>query len=532
MPVPIADQADTAREWASRRLVDLWVCYADGFSVEDGQALAAGLRSTQHDGAHVAVVGRLGAASSAAGSGPRGSIPEALLAVADLVEEGPAPPSPGAVTEAARELGLEDARRIGVLGTSLESLEAGHRAGAALVIGVTADAHHRRRLLGGQPDAIVGASTFASEDARRWGSRRRHRQRVLLNPGPTVVSDRIHRAMGGPDLCHREPEYSEIAERIEQYLLEAVEAPTGWRAVLLAGSGTSAMEAMVAASVRPDRRLLVVRNGTYGDRLALMAERHGIDHQDIEAEHWRPVDPRAVAAALDADELIDAVALVHHETTTGLLNPVAAVADVAHQRGRLVAVDAISALGAEEPVLGAGGIGFVAGTSNKCLQGLPGIAFVLLSPGAQVRAREARPKSLYLDLANYLAAAERGAPPFTPAIPAAYGLQAALEELMDEGPLERRQRYRDRMAHLDEAMDRLGLVPVVDVPDRSATVRAYPLPQGISYPELHDRLKAAGYVIYAGQGSGAAGQFRVCVLGEINPAALDGFIRELEAILA
>jgi 2-aminoethylphosphonate-pyruvate transaminase len=521
--MPIAERPDTARQWASQRLVGLWLCYADGLAAGDVDGVAAGLAAARADGARIGIV---------AGPGVPAAVRHALEATADLVLEGPRPPSPRAISEAAVSLGLEDARRTGVLGATLDALEAGHRAGATAIVGLApVESTDRQALLAGQPDLIVEPGGLAAADAQRWGSRRPLRQLVLLNPGPTVVSDRVHRAIGGPDLCHREPEYTALAEGIERRLLRVAEAPAGWRAVLLAGSGTSAMEAMVAASVRPGKRLLVVRNGTYGDRLATMAERHGIEHVSAEAEHWQPVDPSAVAEALDADPDIDAVAVVQHETTTGLLNPLAVIAAVARTRGRLLAVDAISALGAEELPLAEGGIDFVAGTANKCLQGLPGMAFVLLSPAAQARAREARPRSLYLDLANYLAAADRGAPPFTPSIPAAYGLEAALDELLDEGTAARRARYRARMAHLDEALEHLGLAPVVAAPHRSATVRSYRLPAGISYPDLHDRLKAVGYVIYAGQGSAAADQFRVCLLGEIGIGVVDGFVAELRAIL-
>ena len=154
-----------------------------------------------------------------------------------------------------------------------------------------------------------------------------HRERVLLNPGPAVVSDRIHRAVAGPDLCHREPEYSEMFARIREKLFRVAGVSRDWELALIAGSGTAAMEAMVGASVREGRRLLVCRNGVYGDRLATIAERLGIETVAVRAAQTEPIDPAAVAAALDADPTIDAVAVVHHETTTGLLNPVHEIAD-------------------------------------------------------------------------------------------------------------------------------------------------------------------------------------------------------------
>ena len=520
--MPLADTASTAHAWATRRAIDVWVVHVDGFTTSDAAELAQALAVVKADGARVALVGE---------SPVRDHDP--LYGVADGLVVAPGAPDARWMLAAAWDVGATDVRRVGVLGAAVPALIAGHCAGSGAVVGVAPVASDlRRRLLAGQPDVIVGAEDLARLVAERWGSRRAHRERVLLNPGPTVVSDRVHRAISGPDLCHREVEYQDIAARVRAGLLRAANAPDGWEAVLLAGSGTAAMEAMVGGAVRPGRKLLVVRNGTYGDRLAMMAERTGIDHADVISSHTTPVSADAVAAALDADPAIDAIAVVHHETTTGLLNPVTALASLARDRGVLLAVDAISSLGAEELSLADGGIDVVAGTANKCLHGLPGVSFVLLSPKAIERVRAAVPRSLYLDLAGYLAAAKRGSVPFTPAVPAVYALDAALEELFDGGPTFRRQLYRSRMAFLDGELRRLGLEPPVAPEHRSVSVRAVPLPAGVTYAELHDTLKAAGYVVYAGQGSAAANQFRVCALGTVGIDALRGFIEELESVIA
>jgi len=519
--MPIADTADTARSWATDRAIDVWVVLMDGLTPTDTAALAAAFGALKSDGARVALVGE---------SPIRDHDP--LYAVADGLVVAPTPPDARWLMAAAWDVGADDVRRVGVLGADVVGLRAAHCAGAGAVVGVApVGSELRRELLAGQPDVIIAADALAAVDAERWGSARSHRQRVLLNPGPTVVSDRVHRAIAGPDLCHREPEYQVIVRRVQDRLLDVAGVSLDWQAVLIAGSGTSAMEAMTGGAVRPGRTLLIVRNGTYGDRLATMADRAGIAHVDVTSSHITPASPTEVAAVLAARPDVDAIAVVHHETTTGLLNPVAELAAVARDHGVLMAVDAISSFGAEELRLIDGGIDLVAGTANKCLHGLPGVSFVLLSPAGIARARETRPRSLYLDLAGYLAAAERGSVPFTPAVPAVYALDAALEELLDEGPASRRAMYRARMAFLDTEFARLGLEPVVAPKDRSSSVRAVPLPEGVPYPVLHDTLKAAGYVIYAGQGSSATEQFRVCALGAIGIDALRGFIAELRAVV-
>jgi 2-aminoethylphosphonate-pyruvate transaminase len=265
--------------------------------------------------------------------------------------------------------------------------------------------------------------------------------------------------------------------------------------------------------------------------LATIADRLGIQMVSVRAAQTQPIDPGAVAAALDADATIDAVAVVHHETTTGLLNPVGEIGAVARARGVPVIVDAISSLGAEELNLSDSGIDMVACTSNKCLHGLPGAAFVLLSPEGAARAAEAPPRSLYLDITGYLEAQRKSTVPFTPAVPAIYGLEAALDELLDEGVLHRHESYLARVAFLDDAFARLGLDPLVAAGDRSSSVRSLRLPAGVSYEYLHDAVKRDGYVIYAGLGEAARTTFRVCTLGALEVEVLAGFIASLERAL-
>ena len=368
-------------------------------------------------------------------------------------------------------------------------------------------------------------------DSYLYGTGRHHRQRVLLNPGPAVVSDRVHRAVAGPDLCHREPEYSEMFARIREKLFRVAGVGRDWQLALIAGSGTAAMEAMVGASVREGHHLLVCRNGVYGDRLATIGERLGIETLAIHAAQTEPIDPAMVASALDADPDIDAVALVHHETTTGLLNPVHEIAALAGARGVRVIVDAISSLGAEELRLAGSGIDMVACTSNKCLHGLPGTAFVLLSPTGAKRAAEAPRRSLYLDITGYLEAQEKNSVPFTPAVPTVYGLEAALDELLDEGLEHRQAAYRGRVAFLDQALGRLGMEPTVAAENRSSSVRSFRLPDGVDYRNLHDALKRDGYVIYAGLGDAAKTTFRICTLGALELEVLADFVESLERAL-
>lgn len=513
--MPYADSAATARRWATERAITLWALVAGDLCADDVETLAHGFDAARADGARLALVV------------PHGHEPSAAeRAAADLIVGGAPPFGFFAALQAA---GLDDVRRLGVIGATPDIVGAGHRAGAGAIVGLAPSDHDARRsLLLAQPDIIVTPGQFAALDAARYARARAHRQRVLLNPGPSVVSDRVHRAIGGPDLCHREPEYPDMLEGVRRKLLRIAGVGDDWAMVMLAGSGTAAMEAMTGAAARPGRKLLVCRNGIYGERIETIARRLGTEVVVADASDVQPIDPAAVAAALESDPLIDAVAVIHHETTTGLLNPVHEIASVANRHGALVLVDAISSFGAEDLRLDGAGIDFVASTSNKCLHGLPGAAFVLVSPRGQQRINDVPPRSLYFDLPGYLKAQDKRTVPFTPAIPAIYGLDAALDELLDEGPAHRRAYYQARMAYLDREFARLGLEPRVAAPHRSRSVRSLPLPPGLDYDTLHDAVKKDGYIIYGGLGEAAKTSFRVCALGALTVEALEGFITSLE----
>jgi 2-aminoethylphosphonate-pyruvate transaminase len=524
--VPYALTKTTATQWSRSRAIDLWIAYRSDlaqFSDDDLRLLKDSIATIGQDGASFKLI-------DGAGSGNG----HARLVQSFRVEiSGPAAPSPFGITCAMLDAGIDDVRRVGVIGSTTSSLEAGHRAGVGAIVGLAPEGSEpRKALVESQPDYIVDPAAFAELDRRRYGVNRRPKEFVLLNPGPAVVSDRVHRAIGGPDLCHREPEYTELLGEIRRKLLRVAGCPDDWALLMLSGSGTAAMEGMTISSVRPGRKLLVCRNGIYGDRIETIARRHGIDVLLVTASDLEPIDPALVAQALDDHPDIDAVAVIHHETTTGLLNPVAEIASEANRRGVLVVCDAISSLGAEELQLDGAGIDFVASTSNKCLHGLPGCSFILVSPRGQQRINEVPPRSLYLDLSNYLKAQEKQTVPFTPAIPALYSLDAALDELLDGGIVERRASYQARMDYLDSAFSKLGLEPRIAPGHRSRSVRSLPLPEEIAYQELHDAMKQAGYVIYAGLGDASETTFRVCALGALSVEALEGFIESLSHTLA
>jgi 2-aminoethylphosphonate-pyruvate transaminase len=356
------------------------------------------------------------------------------------------------------------------------------------------------------------------------------RQYILLNPGPVNVSPRVRQALLRGDLCHREEEFSDLLAAIRGKLLRAF-APRGYTAVPLSGSGTLAVEAMVSSALPEGRKLLVINNGVYGERILRMAEAHRIPAVELRYGWTDRPNPGQVEDALKADPAIGAVALVHHETTTGLLNPVAEVGAVARRAGRMLLLDAVSALAGEDLDLARDGVDLCACTANKCVQGLPGVAFVLARDEVMTTMQGHPRRSLYLHLPLHWEAQEQRSIPFTPSVQAWYALDEALDELLEETVPARVKRYCAAAAVLREGFARMGLKFLLPAEHQANSLTSLLLPEGMTYQRLHDELKERGFVIYEGQGKLQTGIFRVANMGHLTLDDFRRFLRALESVL-
>ena len=337
---------------------------------------------------------------------------------------------------------------------------------------------------------------------------------ILLNPGPVTLSDGVRQAAVAEDLCHREPEFTRIQEAVLSGLVAVYDCdPHAWQSIALGGSGTVAMEAMVASLLPADGSLLVLENGVYGERLSNIAGIHGIENTAVRAEWGAPIDLAAVEAALSSGDFTH-LAMVHHETTTGRLNPVVPVADLCRRHGVGLLLDAVSSFGAEEIPFDHPTLVACAATANKCLHGIPGLAFVLCRAGSpELGAR----RSLYLDLTTWRQKQASGSTPFTPPVNAYQALRQALAELATQGGWQaRRTRYLELAERVREHLASLGVEPWLTATESSCVLRSYRLPGELSYGELHDRLKTDGFVIYEGQGGLSKQMFRISTMGEIG----------------
>jgi len=241
----------------------------------------------------------------------------------------------------------------------------------------------------------------------------------------------------------------------------------------------------------------------------------------------QPPDPALVERALQVPD-VEALAVVHHETTTGLLNPIRTYGQLARRYGKLCLVDAVSGLAGDPLDLDADGVDLVAGTAGKCIQGFPGMGFVLVRSAVLERLAEHPRRSLYLSLPTYV----KNPMPFTPAVQVAYAFDEALAELLDEGVDARIARYGVAAALLRYGFARLGLECALPPELRSNTITSLRFPAGIDYALLHDALCARGFVIYEGQGPLARELFRVANMGHLTADDFTRFLAALGDVLA
>ena len=355
---------------------------------------------------------------------------------------------------------------------------------------------------------------------------------LLLNPGPVTLSHRVRQALLGEDVCHREPEFAQLVLGVKSALARVYAADrVGFEAVVLTGSGTCSVEAMLSSLAPRSATTLVVSNGVYGERIADMLRIRGRPLVEVRGEWTKPMDLEQVEAAFQSDPNISHVAAVHNETTTGRLNRIQDLADLCQRYEKLLMLDTVSSFGAEAIDFEQPSLLAAAATGNKCLHGIVGVAFVMVRQ-AYLDRFPSQADSLYLDLYTYREAQRLGFSPFTQATHAFFALEEALAELREQGGWPaRRERYAQLSKHLRETLPRLGAALLLDEAACSSMISSFLLPAGWTFDGLHDRLKQAGFVIYAGQGDLYQSAFRISTMGDIGDEYMERLIQALSSVL-
>jgi len=349
---------------------------------------------------------------------------------------------------------------------------------------------------------------------------------TLFNPGPVVTSAGVKAALVHYDICHRDDDYSGVVRRLQQKLRPVFGASEEHEMLLLTGSGTAAMEMALSSVVPEGKKVLTVSNGAFGERLGEIARLHRFPHVSLSCPWGTLPDPSALEAMLIADPDIAVVAMIHHETSIGIVNPVGAVGRICRARSVTLVVDAVSSLGAEDVDVVRDNIDVCFSSANKCLHSVSGVSFVCVAPGVWPRIADIPPRVYYLDLKRYRRyLTEVAQTPFTPAVSSFFALEKALDELFEQGGVQgRRETYRRRNLLIRRVLTDLGFQSFTNTGRESHTIMTARVPAFVQIDALYARMKDRGYIIYRCKGELGAHHIQIANMGELPDATIDAFL--------
>ena len=350
------------------------------------------------------------------------------------------------------------------------------------------------------------------------------RREVLLNPGPSTTTDSVKYAQVVSDICPRESEFGELMEWCSKELTRFVAKEDSYATVMFGCSGTGADEAMISSCVPPGGKLLVVDNGSYGERLAKIAKIYDIDMTVFKSSTYEALDAQKLENAFQSENYA-ALAIVYHETTTGLLNRLDILCPLAKKYGMITLVDAVSAYGGMPMDLEKLGIDFMTCTSNKHIQGMAGIGFVVAKKSELEKQKDWPMRNYYFNLYDqYRYFLETKQTRFTPPVQTFYALRQAIIETKQETIEKRFERYTACWNILTKALEEIGLKMLVKAELQSHFITAILIPETseYSFTALHDHAKKAGFTIYPGK-LGNIDTFRIANMGDIRPEEMERF---------
>lgn len=358
-------------------------------------------------------------------------------------------------------------------------------------------------------------------------------RKILLNPGPATTTDTVKNAMVVEDICPREEEFGKLIESIKNDLVKVVHGEGEYACALFAASGTGGLEAAITSAVPKDKKLLVIENGAYGARMIKLAETFGIEVVKYKIEYGDFPDVDDIEKLLQSEPTICHVAVVHHETTTGILNPIQEICDLAHKYDSQVIVDCMSSYAGIPINAKKWGAEYIVSSSNKCIQGMAGLVFVIFKESLLPQLKEQQ-RSFYFNIYNqYVGFEKTGQMQFTPPVQVCYALRQAIDEYFEEGEEGRWNRYSNNWEVLVEGLQEMGFTFLLPYNQQSKILLAVLEPESTKYDfdEMHHYLYQRGFTIYPGKGAKKS-TFRLSVLGDLHQEDIEEFLMKLKEYMA
>ncbi|MGD2097269.1 MAG: 2-aminoethylphosphonate--pyruvate transaminase [Desulfobacterales bacterium] len=356
---------------------------------------------------------------------------------------------------------------------------------------------------------------------------------ILLTPGPLSTTLTVKQAMLR-DWCTWDDDYKQIIQDMRRKLVDLASRDDGYSCVLMQGSGTFCVESVITTAVPDGSKLLVLANGAYGRRIALIAERIGIDVMVHDSGDTSVPDLEKLEQILSVDAAISHVAVVHCETTTGMLNPIESIGRMVKARAKVFIVDAMSSFGGIPLDAHEVGADYLISSANKCIQGVPGFGFVI-ARRAELAQTRGQARSMSLDLFDQWETMEKDAGKwrFTSPTHTVRAFAQALQELeMEGGITSRYERYCENHRLLVQGMQALGFKTLLPAENQSPIITAFHSPdhKDWAFDRFYRRLKQKGFVIYPGKVT-EADTFRIGNIGDIQPADITRLLQAVKSAM-
>jgi 2-aminoethylphosphonate-pyruvate transaminase len=348
-----------------------------------------------------------------------------------------------------------------------------------------------------------------------------------------MVAESVRQALLHPNIGHRVPAFEEIMKSIQQDLLEIFKASDDYTALLITGSGTAANETVISSAFTDSDEVLLINNGEFGCRLEELLQIHEVKTTVLNYDWGQRPNLVEIEELLKSKPTITAVMLVHHETSTGLLNPVPQIGKLAAQYKKSFIVDAVSSLTGEDLDVVRDNIDFCTTSSCKCLASLPGVGIICAKKAKLEQIKNNKIRIAYLNLSRlYEMSHTRSQTPNTPSVTMFIALEAALKRLLEEGLQNQIDRHRRCAAIIRDGVKNLGLKMLLEPEVSSNTVTSVFLPEGVALIDFVSKLDQKGYTVYPGKRHlKEKGMFQIANMGEIDERMCRGLLNEMEKTL-
>ena len=360
------------------------------------------------------------------------------------------------------------------------------------------------------------------------------KRNVLLNPGPATTTDTVKYAQVVPDICPREKEFAQIMKEMGEDLVKIVHGDLDkYTAVLFTGSGTVNIDATISSLVPANKKILILNNGAYSGRGMEVCECYGMDHVNLKFPIDRPIDLVKAEEALKNDKDIAVVYCCHHETGTGVLNPIREIGGLAHKYGCTFIVDTTSTYAMIPIDMEKDNLDFIMASAQKGLMSMTGLSYVIGMTEILEASKDYPRRSYYTNLyQQYSFIKNKGEMHFTPPVQTIYATRQAIKEYWEVGEQAKWARHQRVWEALHKGLTELGFQDIIprEMQSRLVISVKYPNDPNWDFTKVHDYLYDNGFTIYPGKVSDLS-TFRLCSLGTIDVPDIEAFFVALRKAL-